>query len=198
MGTNRRESSLASALFGRTRRAVLGLLYAEPDKAFYLSEIVRRAGAGRGAVQRELKRLSQARIVTRSRRGRQVYYQANPKSPVFEELRGLVLKTVGLADVLREALSPLADHIETAFVYGSRATGEATASSDVDLMVVGAVEELSLHEAIRSAEERLGRTVNYVLLAPEEFQRRRQEEGGFVSRVLAADTIDILGDPDGL
>ncbi len=201
MGTNgndRNKSSVASALFGKTRRAVLGLLYSEPDKALYLHEILRATGAGRGAVQRELGRLAAAEIVSKSRRGRQVYYQANPACPVFEELRGLVLKTVGLADVLREVLAPLADGIQVAFIYGSQANGEAKASSDVDLLVVGEPEEMSLHRAVSNAEECLGRPVNYTLFSTDEFHRRRKEKGGFIERVLSGDKIGIVGDPDGL
>jgi predicted nucleotidyltransferase len=192
MGTRHKTESVSSVLFGKTRRAVLGLLYAHPDEAFYHRQVMRRTGAGKGAVQRELKCLSDAAILTRAVRGREVYYQANRQCPVFTELRGLVLKTVGLADVLREYLAPLADRIDTAFVYGSQASGSATAMSDVDLAVVGDVDEMTLHKAVSRAEQRLSRPVNYTLISRREFQRRRKEKGGFLSRILRGPKVVLV------
>ena len=197
MGTRVASPDVGSALFGKTRRAVLGLLYARPDEAFYLRQITREVRAGQGAVQRELQRLVEAGILLRETRGREIHYRANRACPVFGELHGLVLKTVGLADVLRNALTPLHDDISLAMVYGSQAAGTATAASDVDLLVVGTVEEIALHKAISQAESELARTINYTLLSPRELARRRRERGGFVARVLAGPMIPILGPPNG-
>jgi predicted nucleotidyltransferase len=197
MGARVASTDVAGALFGKTRRAVLGLLYGRPDEAFYLRQITREIRAGHGAVQRELQRLVDAEILTREAHGREIHYRANRACPIFAEVHGLVLKTVGLADVLRGALTPLRDGITLAVVYGSQATGTATTASDVDLVVVGLVEEIPLHKAIAEAETRLARTVNYTLLSPREFARRRRERGGFLARVLAGPTIPILGSPDG-
>lgn len=193
MGTRRDQQNLSSALFGKARRAVLALLYAHPDESFYLRQIARIAGAGQGSVQRELRRLLEAGVILRLERGRQVYYQANRGCPIFGELQGLVVKTAGLAEVLRTALSPVERKIALACVYGSHATGKARASSDVDLLVVGDLDEMELHKAVSHAEERLGRTVNYTLLNHGEFERRRKEKGGFLARVLAGPKIPILG-----
>ncbi len=197
MSTGSSSRDLGSALFGKTRRAVLGLLYARPDDAFYLRQITREVGAGQGAVQRELKRLVDAGLLTREARGREVHYRADRACPIFSELHGLVLKTVGLADVLRAALAPLQGKITRALVYGSQASGTATSASDIDLLVIGTVEEPALHKAISQAERRLARTVNYTHLAPREFTRRRRERGGFLARVLAGPTISILDISDG-
>ncbi len=180
-------------MFGKTRRAVLGLLYARPDEAFYLRQITREVQAGQGAVQRELQRLVDAGLLTREARGREIHYRANRACPIFAEVHGLVLKTVGLADVLRAALVPFQGDITLAAVYGSQAAGTATAGSDVDLLVVGTVEELALHKAIAQAESRLARTVNYTLLTPREFTRRRRERGGFLTRIHKGPTIPLLG-----
>src|SRR5262249_7480484 len=106
-------------LFGLTRRRVLGWLLGHPDEAFYLRQIVRYTGAGQGAVQRELDLLTRAGLLRRTVQGRQVYFKANRESPIFPELHALFLKTAGLADVLREALAPLADRVLVAFVFGS-------------------------------------------------------------------------------
>lgn len=197
MGTDTVTTDLGSALFGKSRRAVLGLLYARPDEAFYLRQIVRKVQAGQGAVQRELQRLVAAGLLTREARGREVHYRANRACPIFTELHGLVVKTVGLADVLRRALLPLQGDITLAAVYGSQAAGTARSGSDVDLLVVGTVEELALHKAVAEAETQLARTVNYTLLTPREFARRRRERGSFVARILTGPTIPILGSPDG-
>jgi predicted nucleotidyltransferase len=197
MGARVVSTDVGGALFGKARRAVLGLLYARPDEAFYLRQITREVRAGHGAVQRELQRLVNAGILSREVRGREIHYRANRACPIFAEVHSLVLKTVGLADVLRTALAPLHGDIRLAVVYGSQAAGTATVGSDVDLLVVGTVEEIALHKAISQAETHLARTVNYTLLSPREFGRRRGERGGFVARVLAGPTIPILGSPDG-
>lgn len=197
MSTLLASRDLAGTLFGRTRRAVLALLYARPDEAFYLRQVAREVQAGQGAVQRELQRLVQAGILSRDARGRQIHYQANRMCPIFPELHRLVVKTAGLADVLRTALMPLGDKITTAFIYGSQAAGTATQASDVDLFVVGTVDEMALHKVVAQAEGQLGRTVNYTLLSPQEFARRRRERGGFVARVLKGPKISLLGRPDG-
>jgi uncharacterized protein len=193
MGARGVSTDLGSALFGKARRAVLGLLYARPDEAFYLRQITREVQAGQGAVQRELQRLVDAGLLTREARGREIHYRANRACPIFAEVHGLVLKTVGLADVLRGALTPLQDALTLAVVYGSQAAGTATAGSDVDLLVVGTVEELALHKAVAEAETQLARTINYTLLTPRDFARRRRERGGFVARVLAGPVIPIFG-----
>jgi predicted nucleotidyltransferase len=197
MGTDVVSTDLGSALFGKARRAVLGLLYGRPDEAFYLRQITREVRVGQGAVQRELQRLVDAGLLTREARGREIHYRANRACPIFAEMHGLVLKTVGLADVLRAALVPLQRNITLALVYGSQAAGTASAGSDVDLLVVGTVEEIALHKTISQAETRLARTVNYTLLTPREFTRRRRERGGFLTRVLAGPTIPLLGSADG-
>src|SRR5437867_609450 len=130
------EPGVADALFAKVQQRVLGVLFGNPRRSFYANEVTALARSGTGAVQRELRRLEASGLVTVTRVGNQKHYQANPGSPVFEELRALVLKTVGLADVLRAALAPVSRDIRAAFVYGSIAKGNDTAASDIDLMVV--------------------------------------------------------------
>jgi hypothetical protein len=128
---------LADALFAKVQQRVLGVLFGNPGRSFYANEVIGLARSGTGAVQRELARLEGAGLVTATRVGKQKHYQANRASPVFQELRPLVLKTSGLGDVLREATAPLSSRIRAAFVYGSVAKGEDTATSDIDLLVIG-------------------------------------------------------------
>ena len=190
--------SIAAALFGKTRRNILAMLFNNADAEFYLRQIVKLTSSGRGAVQRELKNLTDAGIINREVQGRQVYYQANKNCPIYAELKNIVTKTFGMADILREELAPLAKKIATAFVYGSMASGEATASSDIDLVVVGTVDEMALHRAVSRTENRLARQVNYTLLTQREFRKRRNETGGFLARVLSGPKIVILGSIDEL
>ena len=198
MSTSSVSNGLATTLFGKARRAILSLLYGHADEAFYLRQIARTTGIGLGPVQRELKQLTDAGIIQRTVRGKQVYYQANVKCPIFAELKSLIVKTAGLADVLREVLAPLDEQIASALVYGSMANGEATSESDIDLLVVGDIDEMALHRALSQAENRLGRPVNYTLMSQREFGERRSEKGGFLDRVLAGPKIMILGSIDGI
>ena len=151
---------VADALFAKVQQRVLGVLFGNPGRSFYANEVIGLARSGTGAVQRELARLEAAGLVTASRIGKQKHYQANPVSPVFAELRALVLKTSGLADVLRAALTPIADRVRAAFVYGSIAKGEDTAASDIDLMVVSeSLTYADLFAAMEDASAQLGRKV---------------------------------------
>lgn len=191
---------VAPALFGQARRAVLALLFGRPDESFYLREIARLTGTGVGVLQRELKRLGQAGLIVRTVDGRQVYFRANRGSPVFEELRGLMLKTAGVGDVLRLALAAFANdgRIRVAFVYGSVAAGKAGAESDVDLIVIGSVRLADLLPTVRRAQERIGREVNPTVFAPEDLRDRVQRGEPFIRRVLEGDRLFLIGTADEL
>jgi len=183
-------------LFPPARRKVLALLLTGPQVRWHLRDVARRTGLALGTVRRELKGLVQAGILTEARDGNRTYYQADTGCPVIPDLTALMRKTAGLADALRTALKPLAEWIDAAFIYGSEASGKATTGSDVDLAVVGDVDEMALHRAVGLAEQQLGRTINYTLLSRREFRRRRKERGGFLARILGGPKIAILGNPD--
>jgi predicted nucleotidyltransferase len=186
---------VADALFAKVQQRVLGVLFGQPRRSFYANEIIALARSGSGAVQRELARLEAAGLATVTRVGNQKHYQANAASPVFEELRGLVLKTVGLADVLRAALSPLGRDIRAAFVYGSIARGQDTAASDVDLMVISdRLSHAELFAALEPASAQLGRKVTPTLYSSKELSRRVRQEQSFVTRVLAQPKLWLIGD----
>jgi len=184
---------MATALFGKARLSVLGLLYSHPDEAFYLREIIRRVGAGQGAVQRELARLTEVGILLRRVDGSQVYYQANKGCPIFNELRGLVIKTVGVIDVLRAGLADLAERTGVAFVYGSTAKGTAKADSDVDILVVGSVTFGEVASALARAQETLQREVNATVYPTAEFQEKLAQGHHFVSQVVREPKLFIIG-----
>lgn len=186
--------SVADSLFPKARQAILGLLYGQPDRAFYLREIVQLTGLGIGHVQRELERLSRGEIIQRSRQGRHVYFKAYERCPIFEELRGLVTKTVGCLDILRNALAPLSSSITAAFVFGSVARGEERNKSDLDLMVIGDVSFTAVVEAVRNAESALRREINPTLYPPGEFRAKLAAGHHFLVSVLKGEKIFVLGD----
>ena len=198
MSTDLDAEAISRTLFGQTRRAVLGLLYGQIQEALYLRQIARRVGTGHGAVQRELNHLADAGIILRKRLGKEVYYQANPRCPVFAELKSLILKTVGLADLLRRALGPLSEKMNAAFIYGSFARGRERADSDVDLMIIGQVSFAQVSKALDAVQERLGREVNPTVYSVAEFKTKLASGHPFLNAVIAAEKIFLIGDEDEL
>ncbi|SRR5690606_21434112 len=191
--------SLSDALFSGTKQRVLGILYGQPDRSFYANELISLAARGSGAVQRELTTLTNSGLITVKAVGNQKHYQANADSPIFNELRSIIQKTVGLADPLRIALKPLSNQITAAFVYGSVAKKTDTASSDIDLMVLS--DDISYGELFTALEEAsvtLGRPVNPTILSKEEFQKRIAKQESFLTRVIEQPKIWILGEESDL
>jgi len=194
MNTHTPPKDISTLLFGKARRAILSLLYGHPEESYYLRQIVGITGFGLGTVQREVRLLTEAGIVTRRRSGHQVYFQANTASPVYKDLKSLITKTVGIGDTLRTALSSLNDRIRIALIYGSVARGEENQRSDIDLMVVGDVAFADVVKALRSAQETLGREVNPTVYPLEEFRSRVAEGHYFIQNVLNGPKIFVIGD----
>jgi predicted nucleotidyltransferase len=195
----KKKTSLGSVLFTKTQRRVLGLLFGNPGRSYYANEIVRYAGAGIGAVHRELERLAGVRLLTVSKIGNQKHYQANRDAPIFEELCGIVLKTFGIADLLRDALAPLAKRIDAAFIYGSVARQADPAGSDIDVMIVSdALSYPDVMPALTKAEDAIMRAVNSSVLGRKEWRRKATEAGGFVQRVMQQPRIYLIGSDDDL
>lgn len=195
MGTKDIKSySLGDALFSKTQRQILGLLFGRSDKSYYTKEIVRFAGVGVGTIQRELEKLSTVGLLTIEYIGNQKHYRANEKSPIFEELRGIVQKTFGLADVLREALSDYRDIINLAFIYGSVAKETDRVRSDVDIMIVS--DHLSYPETLELfavIEPTVGRPVNPTIYKVVEFKNKIASDNSFVTRVIKQQKIFLVG-----
>lgn len=188
-------SSLADVLFTGTQQRVLALLFGQPTRSFYASELIALAGMGSGAVQRELAKLASSGLVTVRTIGNQKHYQANPHAPIFDELKGIVDKTFGLAEPLRQALVALSKKISAAFVFGSVAKKSDTTSSDIDLMVVSDdLEYPDLFAALESVSAALGRNVNPTILTRKELAKRLKANESFISRVLAQPKIWVIGD----
>lgn len=191
--------SLAQAIFSDRQARLFRWLFGQPERSFFLNELLRLSGLGSASLQQELKRLTSASVVLSTRRGNLRVFQANPASPLFPELVSLTRKTCGVETVLMQSLEPLSPKLAHALVYGSVARHEDTSASDVDVMLVGV--DLSLAdvlEHLQSAEEALGRKVNPTCYSLQEFERRRADPDSFVNKVLAQPIINLLvGGHDG-
>ena len=194
----RSSSSLAGALFTATQQRVLALLFGQPDREFFVTEIIALAGSGRGAVQRELARLAGSGLAAVSRVGNRKHYRANPDSPLFDEICSIVRKTIGLEEAVRSALEPLADRLVLGLLFGSVARGTDTAASDIDLVLVS--DDLTLeavYSALAPAERSLGRRVNPTVYTSAEFEERRKAKAGFLTRILQGAHVVVAGRLDG-
>jgi len=194
---NKAPVSISDVLFSGVQQRVLGLLFGQPERSFYGNKIARIGMTGRGALQRELERMTASGLITMTPIGKQKHYQANPNSPIFQEVRGIVRKTFGLADVLRAALASASPPICLAFIYGSVARGADTAMSDIDVMVVAdGIGYSELFELFARAEEALGRKVNPTLYTADEFSRKLGGDNHFVGRVVDQPKIMLIGEED--
>jgi len=189
-----KSANLSDALFSKVQRCVLGLLYGNPDRSFYANELFRLAGSGTGAVMRELAKLADSGLVTVNKIGNQKHYQANRDAPIFEELRGIVLKTFGMAHVLRQGLLPFSNKIAVAFIYGSVAKGTDTAKSDIDVMVIG--DDLAypeVYSALMPVEQQLGRKINPSIYSNEDVQLKLKKGNAFLTRIMTQPKIFLIG-----
>jgi predicted nucleotidyltransferase len=192
-------SGLGDALFTTTQQRVLGLLFGHTERSYYLSEIIEFARVGSSSVQRELQRLLASGLVSRTAVGNQKHYRANPQCPIFRELRGIIRKTVGLVEPLREALSAVAGRVKLAIIYGSISRGTDRASSDVDLLVVS--DEISLealYATLLPAETKIGRRVSPTLYSSTEFLHRRGKNSPFLQKVIRGEHVTLIGEVDGV
>jgi len=196
---HRARGGLADALFAATQLKVLQLVFLHPEKSFFASELIALAASGSGAVQREIARLVESGLVNQTVVGRQRHYQANPDSPIFAELRGIIVKIAGIPDRLRAALQPLVERVAFAVLYGSIAKGTSNSGSDIDVLIVGdGIRLEELYSAFESTEKALGRKVHPTLYSIEEFKRRRKNKNPFLMKVLASETVLLSGNPDAL
>jgi DNA-binding transcriptional ArsR family regulator len=188
-----RNSPLIDVLMPRTRQAILVATLLQPDRAWYLSDLARHLHVRPSSLQRELAALTAAGILKNRREGRMVYFQADPECPIFPDLRGLLLKTAGLVDVLRAALASLAPLINTAFVYGSVAQASERSASDIDLMVIGDISLSAVVHATRNAAQRLAREINPSTYNPHEFARRLASRDHFIESVFHKPKLFVYG-----
>jgi len=188
-----RNIDILDTLLPKTRQGILAATLMRPQKAWYASELARRMGVPSSSLQRELRDLTEAGILKTHRQGRMAYYQANSDSPVFSDLRGLLLKTAGLVDVLVDALKPLAKKLRVVFIFGSVASRSEQSDSDIDLMVIGHLAPAELALPLRRARELLGREINPTVYTPAEFTRKRAGRDHFLTAVLDKPKLFVIG-----
>jgi predicted nucleotidyltransferase len=190
--------NLADLLFGAYRRDALALLLLHPEVSLHVREIARVTGKAPGTLLRELNRLAEAGILRRKPMGNQVQFQADDRCPICDELRSILKKTAGIADVLREALRPLEDRIRVAFVYGSVARGDERTHSDLDVMIIGEAEFADVVGALAPTQEALRRAINPNIYPPDEFAEKLGAGEPFLQRVMADRKILLIGTDDDL
>jgi predicted nucleotidyltransferase len=188
---------IEAIISSKTRVKLLTLFLLNSDKRFYVRELVRKTGENINSVRRELGRLEGIGLLTSYAEGNMRYYSVNKKMPIYEELKSIFLKTEGIGKVIKSNLSEIGK-IKSAFIYGSFAKGEEHLSSDIDLMIIGDVDEKKLLLMIKKAEEKLSREINYTIFSKEEFMSRLKKKDPFISNVMDEEKIMLLGDIDEL
>lgn len=190
---------MLETIFGSKLRArVMGWLFSHPDERYFVRQLTGLLREDSTNVSRELARLEKTGILFSTTEGKQKYYQANRKSPFFNELHGLIVKTVGVVDVLRSALAPSVGRIKVAFIFGSIARGTEDRASDIDMMIIGKTTFSEIVSLIYPAQETLGREINPVVYPVSEFKRKIREDHHFVKTVLEDNKIFVIGDGDEL
>ncbi len=189
-------SQLADALFTTTQQQVLTLLYGQPARSFYTKEILRLTGMGVATIKRELDRMLAAGILSMNKVGNQHHYQANPACPIYNELIGIVKKTIGVCGVLQTVLAPLTHKISRAFVFGSIASGKETAGSDIDLLLIGTARFAEVVSALYPAQQIIGREINPKLYSNREWTRLQKSKDAFVREVMKQPQLDVIGGKD--
>ena len=184
---------LGTLLGSKLRAKVLGWLFIHPDERYFVRQLTALVAEDSTNVSRELARLEKTGILVSTTEGKQKYYQANRHSPLFNELHGIIVKTVGVADVLRSALAPSIGQIKVAFIFGSIASGDERRRSDIDVMIVGRISFEDVVSLLSPAEEKLGREVNPVVYPITEFKQKLREDHHFVKTVLEGDKIFLIG-----
>ena len=193
-----RKSSPIDPLINKTTQGLLAATVLQPDRCWYLSDLAKHLRRRPSSLQLPLAGLASAGILSRRKEGNRVYFQANPDCPFLPELQGLMAKTVGLIEVLRETLAPLKDRLELAFVHGSVAKSREGAASDVDLIAIGRLGLADLSPTLEEAEQRLGRPVNANVYWPEEFAKKFAAKNHFLCSVLGTEKLFVVGTPDDL
>ena len=186
-------SNLADALFSETKQKVLSLLYRNPEKSFYINEIIRATGMGVATIKRELDRLEEAGILQKQRIGNQHHYQVEPLCPIYKELKSIVIKTSGYVDVIAEGLASLQSRIEKAFIFGSLARGTENSGSDIDLMIIGDVSLEEVVEVLYPIQTSFGRYINPKIYSPSEWTELVAEQGEFIKDVMINPRLDVIG-----
>lgn len=178
----------------KARLELLKLILMNPERDYYLREAASQTGLPVHAVQREVEKLEKSGLLEKNRRGNRVYLRANSASPIFEEMRSIIMKTAGLGDSLRQALADGEDKIKAAFIFGSVARGEDTGLSDIDLLVVGSISGRELSSLMSSSRKAIGREINQLVMTPAEYRKRVKANDHFLTTVIREPKLFLVGD----
>lgn len=188
---------LSNLFSSKTRAGLLDLFYTHPEDRFYMREIARRLRRDVSGIKRELANLEHIGLLTSEKRGNLKYYSANRNSPIYDEIKGIILKTTGAAASIKEHLTPLSS-IKTAFVYGASAKAIDRKINDIDLLLIGSVNITELNDAVSALEERLKRNINYLVFDEDEYKKRKEENDPFLTDALKEKKIMLIGREDEL
>jgi predicted nucleotidyltransferase len=191
-----RKIAILETLFPEVRAGVLSATLLQPDRWWFMTELAEYLHTTPSSLQRELDALVSTGLLLRRKDGRRTYFKANPESPLYGDLRGLMQKTAGIVPTLTEALNAFGNRIDMALVYGSVARGEERAQSDVDVLIVGTIKQIDLVPVLRRLEDRFRRQVNVTLFAPRDFDRKVASGDHFINSVLKSKTILLKGPND--
>ncbi len=182
------------ALLPGTRRGILAATYGQPDRWWYLSELAGHLHTRPSSLQRELQSLAASGILRQRQDGRRIYFQAESASPIYAELRGIVIKTMGVASALQDVMRKFGSRIACAFLYGSIARQDEHTLSDADIMIIGAVGLSDLSPTLRKLEKKFGREFNATCYAATEFRKKVKDGNHFILNVLAGEKVFVKGD----
>jgi len=183
-------------MFGAYRRQLLATLLLRPGERFHVRELGRMTGISAGSIHRELKAMAESGLLLREQVGNQVLYQANQACPIYKELAAIFRKTIGLASLLQDALSSVAQDIDVVFVFGSMAAGSQIHSSDVDVLVLGDVSLINVVKALSPVQAVLGREINPVVMTMDKLLAQLRKKDRFATRVLEEPKIFVIGGED--
>lgn len=187
--------SLLNLVRSRLRKRLLILYFSNPEKEFYLRELEKLLGFSVGNIRRELNQLKDEGIFKKEKKGNLLYYSLNLTSPLYNELRSLITKTIGIEELLRRILIKIKG-LHFAFIYGSFARTEGVADSDIDLFLIGSLNEIGLIKGLRSIEKQTKRVVNYTIYAIDEFKDSVRNKDSFIMNILKGKKIFLKGAHD--
>jgi len=181
----------------KTREKILRLFFSDIEKEYYLRELERILDLPVGNIRRELLNLEKSGLFKRRKKGNLVYYSVNKSSPIFEEFKKIVSKTIGVEGLIRRGLEKIKG-TEIAFIFGSYAKDEADSLSDIDLMIIGSPDENELVAKISKIEKKIGREINYHIFSISDWEKARQEKNSFIENILSQPKIFLIGNQNDL
>jgi len=189
---------MIDALFSKTKQNILSTTILNPDKWWYLSDLAKTIDTSPSSLQRDLLNMTSTGILEKRQEGNRIYYRANKECPVFNELQGIIVKTVGIRDKLVSALKPLSKIISIAFIYGSVARREEMSISDVDIMVIGETTISEVVKRLKPVEKIIDREINPTVYQIYDVKKGLKDKSNFLMEVMEGEKVFIIGNENKL